>query len=133
MIRRPPRSTLFPYTTLFRSPHTVAPDIQRQLRGEGGAVAASRTPPQVEPMDPSLAQPGERIGWERGFAQHRVPTVGRDRRRPAGPQPQETPRLPAAHVQPERRPLADRDPAVLHVAIELPHDRHHPSGPPPAR
>src|SRR2546426_11879198 len=25
MIRRPPRSTLFPYTTLFRSPHS--PDI----------------------------------------------------------------------------------------------------------
>src|SRR2546430_6509776 len=24
MIRRPPRSTLFPYTTLFRSPHTIA-------------------------------------------------------------------------------------------------------------
>src|SRR5260221_7797842 len=25
MIRRPPRSTLFPYTTLFRSAHAVAP------------------------------------------------------------------------------------------------------------
>src|SRR2546430_12748547 len=25
MIRRPPRSTLFPYTTLFRSPHTAPP------------------------------------------------------------------------------------------------------------
>src|SRR2546426_8797220 len=25
MIRRPPRSTLFPYTTLFRSIHTVEP------------------------------------------------------------------------------------------------------------
>src|SRR3712207_6860118 len=24
MIRRPPRSTLFPYTTLFRSPHATA-------------------------------------------------------------------------------------------------------------
>src|SRR3712207_8982437 len=24
MIRRPPRSTLFPYTTLFRSPRTIA-------------------------------------------------------------------------------------------------------------
>src|SRR5438128_9777372 len=24
MIRRPPRSTLFPYTTLFRSPHSCA-------------------------------------------------------------------------------------------------------------
>src|SRR6266487_4395515 len=27
MIRRPPRSTLFPYTTLFRSPHPVQPPI----------------------------------------------------------------------------------------------------------
>src|SRR2546427_8703216 len=25
MIRRPPRSTLFPYTTLFRSPHPASP------------------------------------------------------------------------------------------------------------
>src|SRR2546429_5223138 len=29
MIRRPPRSTLFPYTTLFRSPH-------REQHGAGG-------------------------------------------------------------------------------------------------
>src|SRR5258708_16076967 len=28
MIRRPPRSTLFPYTTLFRSPNAVAPTDQ---------------------------------------------------------------------------------------------------------
>src|SRR2546422_1612233 len=27
MIRRPPRSTLFPYTTLFRSLHLAAPDL----------------------------------------------------------------------------------------------------------
>src|SRR2546426_2517944 len=32
MIRRPPRSTLFPYTTLFRSP-LRAPDCVRRLRG----------------------------------------------------------------------------------------------------
>src|SRR5207302_7009710 len=31
MIRRPPRSTLFPYTTLFRSPSP--PPAQRQRRG----------------------------------------------------------------------------------------------------
>src|SRR3712207_8480584 len=31
MIRRPPRSTLFPYTTLFRSPH-VGADEQRAAR-----------------------------------------------------------------------------------------------------
>src|SRR3712207_9429229 len=29
MIRRPPRSTLFPYTTLFRSPWWVALEVQR--------------------------------------------------------------------------------------------------------
>src|SRR5438034_2863180 len=32
MIRRPPRSTLFPYTTLFRSPHLGI----AQVRGEVG-------------------------------------------------------------------------------------------------
>src|SRR2546429_2750985 len=30
MIRRPPRSTLFPYTTLFRSARAVADELQRQ-------------------------------------------------------------------------------------------------------
>src|SRR5690349_24206018 len=37
MIRRPPRSTLFPYTTLFRSPHPVGavlhPEAQIDLVG----------------------------------------------------------------------------------------------------
>src|SRR2546430_10231518 len=38
MIRRPPRSTLFPYTTLFRSfaGFFVAPAINRILAGNGG-------------------------------------------------------------------------------------------------
>src|SRR5690348_7413050 len=41
MIRRPPRSTLFPYTTLFRSvrlslPH--APGIYRMLRTDGSVL-----------------------------------------------------------------------------------------------
>src|SRR5258708_14021848 len=30
MIRRPPRSTLFPYTTLFRSPNTLA-ELRRDM------------------------------------------------------------------------------------------------------
>src|SRR3712207_7626290 len=33
MIRRPPRSTLFPYTTLFRSPADGAPGVARLRRG----------------------------------------------------------------------------------------------------
>src|SRR2546430_13693045 len=35
MIRRPPRSTLFPYTTLFRSEHPAAPT---QRRHDGKAL-----------------------------------------------------------------------------------------------
>src|SRR2546422_6615149 len=34
MIRRPPRSTLFPYTTLFRSPRTVAGFVHDLSRGQ---------------------------------------------------------------------------------------------------
>src|SRR2546422_8122171 len=36
MIRRPPRSTLFPYTTLFRS--TVAAFIGEPIHGGGGVL-----------------------------------------------------------------------------------------------
>src|SRR2546426_9018647 len=31
MIRRPPRSTLFPYTTLFRSEQAILPAVGREL------------------------------------------------------------------------------------------------------
>src|SRR3989441_1867931 len=43
MIRRPPRSTLFPYTTLFRSQVVLGDMVARQLfkdmRGKGKIVA----------------------------------------------------------------------------------------------
>src|SRR2546430_9276278 len=44
MIRRPPRSTLFPYTTLFRSPQWLADPLadevmqRRRQRRPGGSV-----------------------------------------------------------------------------------------------
>src|SRR5215204_1795748 len=38
MIRRPPRSTLFPYTTLFRSPATARLDPAHRRDGMGLAV-----------------------------------------------------------------------------------------------
>src|SRR2546428_4861787 len=34
MIRRPPRSTLFPYTTLFRSDRSSSPSLRRRTSGE---------------------------------------------------------------------------------------------------
>src|SRR3712207_7986953 len=53
MIRRPPRSTLFPYTTLFRSraaplgrrvPRLPADPARRRHPGRGGVPAAARLP-----------------------------------------------------------------------------------------
>src|SRR2546427_4772933 len=62
MIRRPPRSTLFPYTTLFRSlgvPAGVGPDIPDRLRLVLGA--GPRTDQQ--PGDP--ARPARDEGDQR--------------------------------------------------------------------
>src|SRR3712207_7560624 len=54
MIRRPPRSTLFPYTTLFRSRHEV-----------GAAVAShGREPPDRCPLHPPALGRGERCAGD---------------------------------------------------------------------
>src|SRR3989454_9255506 len=69
MIRRPPRSTLFPYTTLFRSSHWVRTDdgiLARRppaARGSGETAGRSRgaehlrEPPPVRPHGGSGAVP----------------------------------------------------------------------------
>src|SRR2546422_9415320 len=50
MIRRPPRSTLFPYTTLFRSPAATAlarhdpREVPRAIANQGQALAGQRGP-----------------------------------------------------------------------------------------
>src|SRR2546430_15405656 len=48
MIRRPPRSTLFPYTTLFRSNAiTVSRDVAGNLLVNNGAIHIAGTAPTV--------------------------------------------------------------------------------------
>src|SRR2546421_9420541 len=42
MIRRPPRSTLFPYTTLFRSPPRASPRGRRHRRNTRAVVRDPR-------------------------------------------------------------------------------------------
>src|SRR5256885_13028301 len=55
MIRRPPRSTLFPYTTLFRSslrraaPHPAVPDSRR--RGDGQADVGQHVRSEEHPSE----------------------------------------------------------------------------------
>src|SRR3712207_9501011 len=48
MIRRPPRSTLFPYTTLFRSRRVAAAGPRAVDRPRARAVVVGRPPPGRE-------------------------------------------------------------------------------------
>src|SRR2546427_10893985 len=70
MIRRPPRSTLFPYTTLFRSPLL------------GGAELSSARPPRL------LLEPAR---LERGRPQQAADVIGAEWRS-RGPSPGASPR-----------------------------------------
>src|SRR3989449_11510087 len=65
MIRRPPRSTLFPYTTLFRSPGTAGAGRRRALRR-------------------AAAVPGRAVGERAGAVPHADPAL-RHRALPARP------------------------------------------------
>src|SRR5438067_10701244 len=47
MIRRPPRSTLFPYTTLFRSTRRRTPNYSRRIRGRVGGASLRRCQPRA--------------------------------------------------------------------------------------
>src|SRR2546430_5739680 len=51
MIRRPPRSTLFPYTTLFRSAGAALPDVRRRARTLLGALLQLRAAARVAGHD----------------------------------------------------------------------------------
>src|SRR2546430_8924906 len=64
MIRRPPRSTLFPYTTLFRSGSEVLPRLL-EVAEEVGLEEAEREGdvPVVAPLPHSLGE--QRLGLQR--------------------------------------------------------------------
>src|SRR2546426_5934194 len=53
MIRRPPRSTLFPYTTLFRSHRAAQPGVEgdRRLHGGEDPDGAGRDAKKRSPQD----------------------------------------------------------------------------------
>src|SRR3989454_10007304 len=77
MIRRPPRSTLFPYTTLFRSMQLPAAIFREyDIRG---IVGDQLTPEVARAIGQAIAT----VGWDRLGRAPRL-AVGRDNR-PSGP------------------------------------------------
>src|SRR3712207_7845389 len=65
MIRRPPRSTLFPYTTLFRSDEGPA----RPLRGSSGRCERAFQPVLRSPIG-AFAEPGRERAIDRRSEEH---------------------------------------------------------------
>src|SRR2546422_8224798 len=58
MIRRPPRSTLFPYTTLFRSVETVIAVAQAATGGPLGVTLLFESPKPLNPVGASWLPKG---------------------------------------------------------------------------
>src|SRR3989442_9021709 len=114
MIRRPPRSTLFPYTTLFRSlllPGDIEAPVERTLTARGDTLAAeflkvahhgSKTSTSAE----WLARVGPRLaaisaGENNPFGQPHADVLERPRSAGGGVLPTPPPRAgPAPHDAP---------------------------------
>src|SRR5688572_31396327 len=64
MIRRPPRSTLFPYTTLFRSRVRGAEACARRPRARRGGKRAERARARGPPRRRHVPAPGRRARSE---------------------------------------------------------------------
>src|SRR2546426_8620838 len=77
MIRRPPRSTLFPYTTLFRSQGQALPFLKTPARNELASTGAG--------------------GQARRLRRHR-PDVAAGRARAAGKRDRKSTRLNSSHL-----------------------------------
>src|SRR5437588_12085545 len=92
MIRRPPRSTLFPYTTLFRSPDRVRAEARLQPAVEAEVVMRGRDPGRVVRRD--------RVGAERARRLHgdEHPAEVEARERQGGTVPQHRARWLAPRV-----------------------------------
>src|SRR3712207_7328384 len=72
MIRRPPRSTLFPYTTLFRS-RRARPGVRRRRRAQRLHRARASSPPPDR-------EGGGAVGLEAGHTGRQILRQARDRK-----------------------------------------------------
>src|SRR3712207_8986046 len=97
MIRRPPRSTLFPYTTLFRS--TL---VANALAGGGDKEAWRDAPVHGPPQEPPRAD-----------------------RRSGGRGPQEGPRGPRQRSEEHTSELQSRQYLVCRLLLEKKKQKHH--------
>ena len=111
MIRRPPRSTLFPYTTLFRSPSPAPPRAGASRRGleRKGKHARSRAKAAAHgPAAPQHARAASPGGLHPAAAPRGAPAAPRPPARPPGPSRPPERRAPRARLRRPPRPAPPR-------------------------
>src|SRR3990170_2976570 len=129
MIRRPPRSTLFPYTTLFRSlPEDTGRAFQRPRRRRSGSRSH---PPEASPGRPGVARRTPRPCPQGRTSPRPPPWPVRMRRARTTPDPRGARRPWRGTRKPGRAPAGPPDPisapsstdALRDVQVPLrPHD-----------
>src|SRR2546422_4775948 len=97
MIRRPPRSTLFPYTTLFRS--TLSPEEDRSIRSlEQAFHAGGLNPPSLDEvakeqkLDPKRDRKSTRLNSSHGYISYAVFCLKKKKTRKGHTRPKRKPR-----------------------------------------
>src|SRR2546422_4824569 len=88
MIRRPPRSTLFPYTTLFRSNRVVRQSSQ-PVPARSASIAAVR--PTTHPQPSVRDRKSTRLNSSHGYISYAVFCL-KKKKKPKKRQPRATPR-----------------------------------------
>src|SRR2546422_4446841 len=100
MIRRPPRSTLFPYTTLFRSLPALAGEAPRAARGAARAdplgPRGGRPARRLRPAD----RKSTRLNSSHGYISYAVFCFKKKKKLDRGIVPLIVPTVQAAHCQP---------------------------------
>src|SRR2546429_6900523 len=91
MIRRPPRSTLFPYTTLFRSRiqsiHNGALIVHQTVAGyKKVAILAQQRPPQTALQEPAVDRKSTRLNSSHGYISYAVFCL-KKKKKTGGPEP----------------------------------------------
>src|SRR2546422_1622656 len=72
MIRRPPRSTLFPYTTLFRSLSSAANQVRQEGDAPGTRAPAAQPRPELRAADRAQDRKSTRLNSSHGYISYAV-------------------------------------------------------------
>src|SRR2546425_12077028 len=122
MIRRPPRSTLFPYTTLFRSRAVHDDDVgrERRLRCDHRSAQPNRqreeSPRIARKNDRRKPAAGARKGSRPGLAKGPAKPAGKAGKAPAKPSAAAAPPAPKVRF---RGQVLENEPLARHTTYRI--------------